>query len=182
MTTQQRLRPLRHLHPQIHRGGPASRSSTPSMPSAKRPRPISPASSTKAGSCLPDRYDDGGFTGGNMERPALQRLLADIEAGTDRLRRRLQGRSPQPLAARLRQDDGDLRQAPGRLRVGDPAVQHRHVHGPADAQRAACPSPSSNARSSPNAPATRSPPPAARANGPAACPFWATTSMPRPPS
>jgi hypothetical protein len=31
--------------------------------------------------CLPDRYDDGGFTGGNMDRPALQRLLADIEAG-----------------------------------------------------------------------------------------------------
>jgi site-specific DNA recombinase len=31
--------------------------------------------------CLPDRYDDGGFTGGNMERPALRRLLADIEAG-----------------------------------------------------------------------------------------------------
>src|SRR5215831_14141348 len=31
--------------------------------------------------CLPDRYDDGGFTGGNMERPGLQRLLADIEAG-----------------------------------------------------------------------------------------------------
>jgi site-specific DNA recombinase len=30
---------------------------------------------------LADRYDDGGFTGGNMERPALQRLLADIEAG-----------------------------------------------------------------------------------------------------
>ena len=24
--------------------------------------------------CLPQRYDDGGFTGGNMERPALQRL------------------------------------------------------------------------------------------------------------
>jgi hypothetical protein len=31
--------------------------------------------------CLPDRYDDGGYTGGNMERPALQRLLADIRAG-----------------------------------------------------------------------------------------------------
>ncbi len=30
--------------------------------------------------CLPDQYDDGGFTGGNMDRPALQRLLADIDA------------------------------------------------------------------------------------------------------
>ena len=26
-----------------------------------------------------DRYDDGGFTGANLERPALRRLLADIE-------------------------------------------------------------------------------------------------------
>lgn len=31
--------------------------------------------------CLPERYDDGGFTGANMERPALRRLIADIEAG-----------------------------------------------------------------------------------------------------
>src|SRR5262249_5825687 len=31
--------------------------------------------------CLADRYDDGGFTGGNMERPALRRLLADITEG-----------------------------------------------------------------------------------------------------
>ena len=31
--------------------------------------------------CLPERYDDGGFTGGNMERPALKRLLNDIEDG-----------------------------------------------------------------------------------------------------
>jgi site-specific DNA recombinase len=27
------------------------------------------------------RYDDGGFSGGNMERPALQQLLADIQGG-----------------------------------------------------------------------------------------------------
>ncbi len=31
--------------------------------------------------CVPTRYDDGGFTGGNMERPALRQLMADIEAG-----------------------------------------------------------------------------------------------------
>jgi site-specific DNA recombinase len=30
---------------------------------------------------LPDRYDDGGFSGGSLDRPALQRLIADIEAG-----------------------------------------------------------------------------------------------------
>src|SRR5512132_1802482 len=28
-----------------------------------------------------DRYDDGGFSGGSMERPALQRLLRDVESG-----------------------------------------------------------------------------------------------------
>jgi site-specific DNA recombinase len=30
----------------------------------------------------PNCYDDGGFTGANMDRPALKRLLADVEAGT----------------------------------------------------------------------------------------------------
>jgi len=30
---------------------------------------------------VPDYYDDGGFSGGTLERPALGRLLADIEAG-----------------------------------------------------------------------------------------------------
>ena len=46
--------------------------------------------------CLPDRYDDGAYSGGNMDRPALKRLLADVAAGlidivivykTDRLTR-----------------------------------------------------------------------------------------------
>ncbi|MEN6386032.1 MAG: recombinase family protein [Phycisphaerales bacterium] len=31
--------------------------------------------------CLPEKYDDGGYTGGNLDRPAAQRLLADVEDG-----------------------------------------------------------------------------------------------------
>ena len=30
---------------------------------------------------VPDHYDDGGFSGGTLERPALKRLLVDIEDG-----------------------------------------------------------------------------------------------------
>ena len=30
---------------------------------------------------VPDMYDDGGLSGGTIERPALQRLLTDIKAG-----------------------------------------------------------------------------------------------------
>ena len=49
---------------------------------------------------LPDYYDDGGLSGGNMERPALKRLLEDVstgrvhvivrtrDAGSDRQRRK----------------------------------------------------------------------------------------------
>ena len=28
-----------------------------------------------------ERYDDGGFTGANIDRPAFTRLMADVEAG-----------------------------------------------------------------------------------------------------
>lgn len=31
--------------------------------------------------CLPQHYDDPAFSGGNLERPALKKLLADIESG-----------------------------------------------------------------------------------------------------
>ena len=30
---------------------------------------------------MPERYDDGGFTGANADRPALERLLEDVAAG-----------------------------------------------------------------------------------------------------
>jgi site-specific DNA recombinase len=28
-----------------------------------------------------ERYDDGGYTGGNLDRPALQKLITDMEGG-----------------------------------------------------------------------------------------------------
>ena len=54
-----------------------SRHSTASMPSAR------PALSQRheGWSLQPDFYDDGGFTGGNMDRPGLKQLLADVNAG-----------------------------------------------------------------------------------------------------
>lgn len=35
----------------------------------------------KGWTVLPKHYDDGGYSGGNIERPALQNLLDDIQAG-----------------------------------------------------------------------------------------------------
>ena len=32
-------------------------------------------------SLVPNHYDDGGFSGGNMERPGLRALLTDVDAG-----------------------------------------------------------------------------------------------------
>ena len=58
---------------------------------------------------LPALYDDGGYSGGTMQRPALQRLLADIAAGGGGYHRRLQGRPAHPRAVGLRQDRRGLR-------------------------------------------------------------------------
>ena len=81
-------------------------------------------------------YDDGGLSGGTMERPALQRMLADINQGqidvvvvykVDRLTRSLD---------RLRQDGGSIRCARSVVRRGHPAVQYHDLDGPVDPQRA----------------------------------------------
>ena len=45
-----------------------------------------------------DQYDDGGISGGTLERPGLKRLLADVEDGLGRRGRGLQDRPPVALA------------------------------------------------------------------------------------
>ena len=51
------------------------------MRSVKPARPTSRARSTKVGPPSPTLYDDGAYSGGTMDRPALQRLLDDVRAG-----------------------------------------------------------------------------------------------------
>ena len=84
--------------------------------------------------CLPACYDDGGFSGATMDRPALQRLLADITARRvdivvvykiDRLT---------PLACRFCQDRRDPRCEGRLLCLGHAAVQHDDVDGSLDAE------------------------------------------------
>ena len=74
---------------------------------------------------LPEMYDDGGISGGTLERPALKRILADIEAHridtvvvykVDRLTRSL----------------GDF--AKRVLRLGDASLQHHDIDGAPDPQ------------------------------------------------
>ena len=90
---------------------------------------------------VPDRYDDGGLSGASLDRPALQKLLADVRAGkitivvvykVDRLTRSLAD-----FAKLVELFD----QHGGVVRVDHPGVQHHVQHGPAHAQCAAflCP-------------------------------------------
>ena len=86
---------------------------------------------------LPTVYEDAGLSGGTLERPGLQRLLADIDAGlvdqivvykVDRLTRSLLRLYKARRAAR-----GGWRG----FRLGDSVLQHRDQHGTTDAAYAA---------------------------------------------
>jgi site-specific DNA recombinase len=71
---------LRDLHPQILRGGLEQKFNS---LAAQREACKAYIRSQQHEGWVParNRYDDGGFSGGNLERAALQRLLADIRAG-----------------------------------------------------------------------------------------------------
>ena len=43
--------------------------------------PISEVRPTPAGRWFESKYDDGGYSGGDTDRPALQRLLGDVRSG-----------------------------------------------------------------------------------------------------
>jgi site-specific DNA recombinase len=70
---------MRGIYPQIQRGGPRH-----GVQLAGCPAGGAYVASQRAEGWLlvRDRYDDGGYSGGTLERPALKRLMADIQAGT----------------------------------------------------------------------------------------------------
>jgi len=125
--------------------------------------------------CLPKHYDDGGFTGGNLDRPALNRLLTDIDKGlvdsvitykVDRLSRSLLDfarimetfEKRQVAFVSITQQFNTVTSM-GRLVLNAYFRSHN-----------------SKEKSSPSERATRSPPHAGKANGSGAIHSWAMTS------
>jgi hypothetical protein len=72
--------PLRGLHPQVERGGAGAGVQLAARP-ARGLRGLCRQPALRGLGADPRPYDDGGFSGGTLERPALKRLLADIEEG-----------------------------------------------------------------------------------------------------
>jgi site-specific DNA recombinase len=72
--------PLRGLHQEVLRGGLEQEFNS---LHAQREAGLAYVASQKSEGwiALPDYYDDGGISGGTLERPALKRLLLDIETG-----------------------------------------------------------------------------------------------------
>jgi len=80
-----------------------------------------------------ERYDDGGFSGGTLERPGLN-SFGRHRRWVDRRGGGLQDRPPQPLADGFLQAGRDFRSQQCYLRIRHAIVQHHHVDGAADAK------------------------------------------------
>ena len=129
--------PLRDLHPQVERGGAGAGVQQPRC-AARGVRRLYP----QPGQRRLDRaarYLRRWRPVGRDARAALpcSGCWPTSPQGTSRHHRRLQGRPPDPLAARLLQAGRGVRQGGHSVRVGDPVVQHHHQHGPAHPQHAA---------------------------------------------
>ncbi len=66
------------IYTRVSSDAASSRISTRSTPSAKSAESYIKSQAHEGWRLLRDRFDDGGFSGGSMERPALQRLLERI--------------------------------------------------------------------------------------------------------
>ena len=77
---------LRHLHAQVDDDG--SRAGV-QLLDAQRESCLAYIGRQPGWKLVDERYDDGGFTGANIDRPAFTRLMADVEAAQGRRHRRL---------------------------------------------------------------------------------------------
>jgi hypothetical protein len=78
---------------------------------------------------LPQHYDDPAYSGGNLDRPALQQLLKDIDGGRIDV---IVVYKIDPIAGGLRQAGRGLRCQVDLVRRGHPAVQHHDIDGSID--------------------------------------------------
>ena len=109
-----------------------------------------------------DRYDDGGFSGGTLDRPALKRLLADVESRHSSTSSSSTRSIGCPARSWISRNWWRYLSATWRdIRIGDSVFQYKDVHGTDDAEHALH-LPSSSARSPASASVTRSLPPEAR--------------------
>src|SRR5258705_987773 len=76
-----------------------------------------------------DRYDDGGVSGGTLDRPDLKRLLADVEAGKVDIVAVYKGRPTFPFVAGFSQADRAVRASRDHVCLHYPIVQYDRRHG-----------------------------------------------------
>ena len=100
-----RRSPMEHVKPQSGAarstpGSPrkrvSSRTSTRCMRNARRARRLFRSQAGEGWRLIKTAYDDGGFSGGTMERPALQRLLDEYSRWPDRYGGGVQSRPADP--------------------------------------------------------------------------------------
>ena len=86
---------------------------------------------------LREHYDDGGFSGGTLDRPGAEAVDRRYRRRAGRCGRRLQDRPPRPRADGFLQAGRNLRPPWRHLRLGDAVVQHHPLNGTADAEHPA---------------------------------------------